>query len=676
MALLALVQRIMGERNPEASLGDVCDRARAITGAAIAGIALVDEAWSRIERMVIAGLDDDLTARVTATLAIDPDRRRVLETRQPAVLVNSDPRGDPTALGLPPEHPPVHAVLLAPVASPTRVYGWFALVDKADGSPFGDFDQQVATMLGAHVGVAYENAQQMRQLVAQADALRAQEDDADFAMSIAQMGVSFRDVHSSEIQVSRALAHVLDLPPGARSITRKEFLSRVHPDDAPFVERAVADAVANRSGFELEYRFYTPSRGWRWLRSAGRVTSNREGEPARVFSSIIDVTERRSLEDQLHHAQKMEAIGQLAGGVAHDFNNILTAIGGYAQLLLESAVDLRQRRDIEEIIAAAERGATLTRRLLTFSRRQVLEAVVLDVNALVDDMGAMLRRIIGENIRLTTRLAPDLPHVRADRSQLEQVVLNLVVNARDAIEGSGAICVETAAVVVDQPSALARPALRPGSYVTITVSDTGCGMDEEIKTRLFEPFFTTKPRGQGTGLGLATVYGIVTQTGGSVGVTSEPGAGSTFTVYLPAVELTPVGAVRPPATRRVVPVQGAAGTILLVEDERPVRLLARRILERAGYTVVAASNLAEAEALASTLESIDLLLTDVIMPGGTGPELFRRLAAARPGLRVLFMSGYAEQDLVDRSTMAGAPFLEKPFTMQGLITKVRAVLDG
>ncbi|HXH24790.1 MAG TPA: PAS domain-containing protein, partial [Vicinamibacterales bacterium] len=408
-ALLDLAQQIMAERDPETLLGDVCHRARTITGTAIAGIALVDEAWTRIERMVIAGLDDDLTARVAATLTIDAATRRVLETRQPVVLANPDPDGDPTALGLPPDHPPIHAVLLAPLASPTRVYGWFALVDKADGSPFDDFDQQVATMLGAHVGVAYENAQQMRQLRVQADALRAHEDDADFAMSIANVGVSFRDVHSNEMQLSRALARLLDLPPGVRSITREEFLSRVHPDDAPRVDRAVADAVANRSGFELEYRFHTPSRGWRWLRSAGRVTSNREGQPVRVFSSIMDVTERRSLEEQLHHAQKMEAIGQLAGGVAHDFNNILTAIGGYAQLLRESAVDPRQRRDIEEIIAAAERAASLTRRLLAFSRRQVLEAVVLDVNALVNDMASMLQRIIGEDIRLATRLAPDLP---------------------------------------------------------------------------------------------------------------------------------------------------------------------------------------------------------------------------------------------------------------------------
>jgi signal transduction histidine kinase len=500
--------------------------------------------------------------------------------------------------------------------------------------------------------------------------LRDHEDDVDFAMSVARVGVSYRQLDASEITVSRSLASLLGFPPGTLRITRDDLFRNIHPDDLERVKGAVGDAVTLGSEFQIEYRWQS-GESWRWLRSNGRVTS-RPGQPARLFTSIADVTERRSLELQLQQVQKMEAIGQLAGGVAHDFNNLLTAIGGYASLLHEAADRPGQREDLEEILKATRRAAALTKLLLAFSRRLIVEPTVIDLNSLIDELAAMLRRILGENIHLTTRLLADGGAVRADRGQLEQVVMNLVVNARDAIGSRGVIRLETSVVMLGSEAAGLRMATRPGRYLLFSVSDTGHGMGEDTKARLFEPFFTTKARGQGTGLGLATVYGIVAQTGGSIDVLSEPGKGSTFTVYLPLHDqpAKPAPAVDPKGGT------GGTETILLAEDEAPVRSLARVILERAGYTVVEAATPAEAEARSLSMPTIDLLLTDVVMPGGTGPELFRQLSARRPSLRVLFMSGYAERDLFDKAAVAHAgAFLPKPFSKQELNARVRETLD-
>jgi signal transduction histidine kinase/CheY-like chemotaxis protein len=510
------------------------------------------------------------------------------------------------------------------------------------------------------------------ELFARVKELEEQLEQTEIALSVARVGLSYRDHQSNDIMLSHSLAELLGLPPGTASITREDFLARVHPDDAAKVDRTVREAVSRGAEFELEYRIHAGERGWRWFRSNGRVTATGRGQQ-RVFSGMADVTERRSLESQLHHAQKMDAIGQLAGGVAHDFNNIMTAISGYSRLLLESAGDA-QRGDIEEIVKAADRAASLTKQLLAFSSRQVVETAVIDVNDLVQDMAAMLQRIIGEDIELVTSLGSALPPIRGDRSQLEQVVMNLVVNARDATSGGGVIRIETSSVEVQEPSGTAaQPPPPAGEYVALTVSDTGRGMTDETKAHLFEPFFTTKPRGQGTGLGLATVYGIVTRGGGSIAVSSELGTGTVFTIYLPAQ-----GHAAPSRTvaAAAVGTRGGSEIVLLAEDEPSVRMLARRVLQRAGYDVVEAANPAEAEAKAAAMPVIDVLLTDVMMPGGTGPDLFRRLAATRPSLRVVFMSGYAERELFDHAAIdRAAPFLEKPFTVEALMARIREVLD-
>ena len=669
--LLEHSQRLMAERDPAALLRHVVSAARDITHAAIAGVGIFSDDGTRFEDLISVGLEENAVADLKQLLALDRDNpgRRVIATREPVVVTN--PSGDPQAIGLPASHPPVHSFLFVPIASPSRVYGWLALVEKVGAPAFSDVDTQLATTFGAQAGIVYENARLMSQLQAQAEELRAQDEQTDFAMSAARVGVSYHDLGSSWVVVSKSLARMLGLPPDVRGISQDEIYERTHPDDRARVRAAVEKAVRDISDFGLAFRLLLPE-GVRWFQFDGRVDSNDRGEPARVVGVLADITDRRSLELQFRQAQKMEAVGQLAGGVAHDFNNLLTAIVGYSRFALDWATAPEQRRDLEEIIKAAGRAAALTKQLLSFSSRHVMETVSIDLNLLIVDMVTMLRRVIGEDIDLTMSLAAELSAVRADRSQLEQVVMNLVLNARDAIGGGGTVQLETATVTIDGSAAMHRPGLKAGSYVTLTVSDTGCGMSDDTKARLFEPFFTTKPRGQGTGLGLATVYGIIVQSGGAIHVESEPDYGSAFTVYLPS-ETSPV-----PVTERHAEPQRVPGSasVLLVEDEQAVRELVRIILERAGYAVVEAANPDVAETLFDAMKSVDLLLTDVVMPGRSGFDLFHRLLEKQPSLRVLFISGYTDYAMFDSASVErDLAFLEKPFSAEGLVAKVQEVLS-
>lgn len=389
-----------------------------------------------------------------------------------------------------------------------------------------------------------------------------------------------------------------------------------------------------------------------------------------------DITERRELQAQLLQSQKMEAIGRLAGGISHDFNNMLTAILGFSDLLLDGAPpEAPWREEVGEIRRAATRAAELTRQLLAFSRKQVLQSVVLDLNVLVADMERMLRRLVGEHIALHTVRAARPMTVRMDPAQLEQALVNLVVNAADAMPHGGQLTIESALVNLDAGYAATHPGVAPGPHVMLGVSDTGVGMSREILERAFEPFFTTKPQGQGTGLGLSTVYGIVSQGGGHLFAYSEPGQGSTFKLYFPFVDAE---ATRLPERGAPLEEPGGAETILVVEDEDLVRHLVVRILERLGYRVLTAAAGDEALAIMATMtEPVHLLLTDVVMPRMTGHELARRLLADRPELKVLYVSGYTENTIVHHGVLdPGVHFLEKPFTHEALARKVREVLDG
>jgi two-component system, cell cycle sensor histidine kinase and response regulator CckA len=406
------------------------------------------------------------------------------------------------------------------------------------------------------------------------------------------------------------------------------------------------------------------------------ITSDRllfDGRDAQLVLAI-DVTDRRLLETQLRLAQKMEAVGLLAGGVAHDFNNLLTVILGYGSLLASRfAPDAADREEIDEILRASERAAALTRQLLAFSRRQVLEPVVLCVNELIANLEKMLRRLIEENVELVTRLDPVLANVRADPGQLEQVIMNLVVNARDAMPKGGTLTIETANISLDDSYAQRHVAVQAGRYVMVAVSDTGTGMDAETQAHIFEPFFTTKEKGRGTGLGLSTVYGIVKQSGGNIWVYSEPGEGTTFKVYLPRVDAT-IDSGEQEAFDS--PRAAEAETILLVEDDPSIRALARRVLEEHGYRVLDAGSGNDAlERHRSEVGVIRLLLTDLVMPGMGGAELASVLQEQRAGMRVLFMSGYTDDGVVRNGLLgSGRAFLQKPFTPSVLMRKVRDVL--
>ena len=401
------------------------------------------------------------------------------------------------------------------------------------------------------------------------------------------------------------------------------------------------------------------------------------------FTGIVrDISEKRAaeeahgvLEAQYRESQKMDAIGQLAGGIAHDFNNLLTVISGYCELLRdELGPASHHQADLTEIERAAARAASLTRQLLAFSRRQILEPRVLSLSDSLHDMEPMLKRLIGEQIKVLVRTPPDIGHVQADPGQIEQVVLNLAINARDAMPGGGTLLLELTDIVLDESYTRRHVDAAEGPHVMLAVSDTGMGMDAATASRVFEPFFTTKPQGKGTGLGLSTVHGIVKQSGGSIEVYSEPGRGTTFKIYLPRVDapidVTPLGA---PEKAR-----GGSETVLLLEDEEAVRALAERILAQHGYRVLVAATPREAlDIAAGYQDSLHLLLSDMVLPEMSGPSLAEKLLAGRPGLSVLYMSGYTDHAIVHSGMLEhDTPFIQKPFTPEALLLKVREVLDG
>ncbi|MGZ4481355.1 MAG: PAS domain S-box protein [Gaiellales bacterium] len=456
--------------------------------------------------------------------------------------------------------------------------------------------------------------------------------------------------------------------PLARWLEEEGFWrSLVHPDDRDLAELYFGEAVGRREDYEFEYRVRSADGRLVCIRDVVRVIADGAGG-VRLRGVMMDVTARRELERRLLQSQKMEAVGQLAGGVAHDFNNLLTVISGYVNLLLARTEDEPQRSQLAEIKRAAERASELTAQLLAFSRRAPSQAELVDLNELVRGVEMMLSRLIDEDIALRIETAPALPTVRADRGQLEQVLVNLVVNARDAMPAGGEIRIETYATELGAEAASDR-GLPPGQHLVLAVSDTGSGMTEETKARIFEPFFTTKEQGKGTGLGLATVYGIVQQSGGHILVDSELGRGSCFSVVLPALE-QPSEEEHEPQDRDPAP------TVLVVEDEPALRRLARSVLEAEGYHTYEAANGRQAlEFLERHQGVIELVLTDVVMPEVSGPELGVRLASLRPETRVLYMSGYADSRLLNRGISDKRTYvLRKPFTpeeLAGLVATIR-----
>jgi PAS domain S-box-containing protein len=442
------------------------------------------------------------------------------------------------------------------------------------------------------------------------------------------------------------------------------------PDGAEEAQAHLSGGAPRPPFFETQLVHRDGSRVWI---ETGFTSVHKGGAVVGHLAVARDVSERKQLAERLRQAQKMEAVGRLAGAVAHDFNNLLTIIFGRTDILAGEALSEDARHCVEMIQATATRAAALTGQLLAFSRRQGLKPRVLDLNEVVAGMEAMLRRLIPENIDLRLTLDPGTGRVKADPGQLEQALLNLVVNARDAMRTGGRLTITTAAVELDETGARQHGDAPPGPYALLAVSDTGIGIDEQARVHLFEPFFTTKPRSGGTGLGLATVYGIVTQSGGHIVVDGAPGRGATFRVYLPRVD-EPLEPVARPG-RVLVPM--GVETVLLVEDEIEVRTLIRDVLTRKGYTVLEAKDVADALRIAEDHRSpIHLLVTDVVMPDLDGRELAERVLALCPGTKVLYISGYADGMVHDGALEPGVAFLQKPFTTSALALKVREVLDG
>ncbi len=451
------------------------------------------------------------------------------------------------------------------------------------------------------------------------------------------------------------------------------YLPDSERDKTVAVLRKVIDSDMPCRGFETKR--YTKDGAVLDISVSASRHLDHEGRPAGMIVILSDITEQKRLQEQLRQASKMEAIGQLAGGVAHDFNNLLTAMMGYSNILLQKIPeDADYREQVYQIGRASERAASLTRQLLAFGRKQNLELKVIDLNSAIAEFTKILGRLIGENIELVTRLDDSLALVEADPSQIEQILMNLAVNARDAMPGAGSLTLETANVILDEDYARSRPDVTVGKYVRIAISDNGCGMDGATVQRIFDPFFTTKEKGVGTGLGLSTVYGIVKQHHGHVAVYSEPGVGTTFNVYLPAVDQHP-DVISEATTSRSE--RHGAETVLLVEDEEIVRNLASEVLEMLGYRVLAASDPGEALNVSREYRApIDLLVTDVVLPKMDGKTLYTLLSPERPEMAVLYVSGYTEGFIVQHGVLLpGVHFLQKPFTVTSLSAKVREVLD-
>jgi PAS domain S-box-containing protein len=554
----------------------------------------------------------------------------------------------------------------APLRQGHKVFGVIALQSYDPEIRYRERDKEILTYVSQHISVALSRKRQE-------EALRASEARHRSLVESAVYGMYRSTLDGRFLDVNPALVQMLGYS-SADELLSVDMAREVYADPD---QRAAVIQAYNELG-----RLGTYELRWKrkdghpiTVRLSGTPFKNERGETLGFEMIAEDISERRTLEEQLRQSQKMEAVGRLAGGIAHDFNNLLTVIKGYSELMLD---DLDQtdplRHEVDEIKKAADRAASLTRQLLAFSRQQVLAPKVLDLNLVVHNMDRLLHRLLGEDIDLFTVLEPGLGRVKADPGQVEQVIMNLAVNARDAMPQGGKLTIETANVDLDEAYARDHAAVKPGRYVLIAVSDNGTGMPDKVKSRIFEPFFTTKEVGKGTGLGLSTVYGIIKQSGGYIWVYSEVGQGSTFKVYLPRVDVpadSPLSLSREPARR-------GSETVLIVEDEDGVRALVRQVLHKHGYNVLEARHGGEALLMCERHQGkIDMLLTDVVLQQMSGRELAERLLKLRPAMKVLYVSGYADDAIVHHGVLtAGMAFLQKPFTTEALARKIRYVLDG
>ena len=683
-ALIELGQQLAAERDPLYLLESFCHSARRIVGARYAAIIVLDDGRETVRHFYTSGMQHDMASRIGAPPIGRGLFRKLL--REGALVRIGSVKDDPNSEGFPPNHPKMGSFLGAAIASSNGIYGALYLTDKLGSDEFSEADERLIAMLVAQVGVAYENAKRFEELQRRA---------AELTQTVSQRERAEEELREANqtlqslVQTSPLAIIALDLEGNVRSWnsaaerlfgwSESEVIGlriQIIPDDE-------WDAFYNSLDITRKAGTFTGFETTRIRNDGSLIDVSLSAAPlvdgkGNINGSVVviaDITERKHLEEQFRQAQKMEAVGRLAGGVAHDFNNLLTAIIGYSQLALARLHrEDPMRREIEEIEQAGHRAAGLTNQLLAFSRRQVLQPQVLDLNAVVANLGKMLERLIGEDIVLVTTLAPDIGFVKADPGQIEQIIMNLAVNSRDAMPDGGRLTIETFNADLDESYTAEHIGARPGPNVVLAVSDNGCGIDKETQSNIFEPFFTTKELGKGTGLGLSTVYGIVQQSGGHIGLYSEPGKGTTFKVYLPRLE--EAGQKHESGVTERESLEGSE-TVLLVEDEDSVRELARRILEAYGYVVLAAGGRDEALSICKAHEgSLHLMLTDVVMPGTSGRELAQLVATNHPEITVLYMSGYTDDAIVQHGVLgADTQFLQKPFSPMALARKVRETID-
>jgi two-component system cell cycle sensor histidine kinase/response regulator CckA len=569
-------------------------------------------------------------------------------------------------------HHGLRACWSTPIASQDgKILGTFAIYYREPRTPESQHLQLIAH--ATHLaGIAIERDRAKAELRAAESRYRTLVERLPAITYVAELGAE-----GPWHYVSPQIESILGFSPEEWLADPMNWMDRIQPEDRHIALAAEKRFQETHELFQAEYRMFARDGRVLWFRDEAVMLRDTDSQRLLMQGVLYDITERKRLEDQLRHSQKMEAVGQLAGGVAHDFNNLLMLIQAHNERLRERlAASDPAHKDAVEIERAVTRAASLTCQLLAFSRKQVLQPKVLDLNAVLSGVATMLDRLIGKNIELNVAPARSLWRVKADPGQMEQVILNLAVNARDAMPQGGKLVIETRNVEVDEAYARSHEAVSPGRYVRLTISDTGIGMDTETQARMFEPFFTTKEPGKGTGLGLATVYGVVKQTGGCIWVSSAPGQGTTFEIYLPQIEEVEGSAASGKKTQLSNAPNGTE-TVLLVEDQDGIRELVGEFLRRNGYTVLLAVDGDEALRVAAAHgDVINLLLTDVLMPNIGGRELAERLTQVRPQMRVLFMSGYPEHAALGGESMGPpAAVLQKPFSMDNLARKIRSLFD-
>jgi two-component system cell cycle sensor histidine kinase/response regulator CckA len=574
--------------------------------------------------------------------------------------------------GLPEQVGGADTLLLAPIHSPGTLYGSMCLARAEGGVPFSPEEIDLAAILGGLVGRIYENGslytaarQQAEDLAKSEERFRQLADNIPevFWIASAETGQAIYVSPAYETVWGRSVQSFYDRP--------SSWLETVVPEDAALVQAFLEQS--RRGEAAEEFRILRPDGSVRWVWVRSFPVRDAEGRLERLAGVTLDITERRNLDQQFRQAQKMEAVGRLAGGVAHDFNNLLGVVMGYGESALRALPGEHPvRPKIHQILRAAERATGVTRQLLLFSRKHVAEPRVLDLNTIIRDMERILHRLIGEDLELVVICGTPLGTIRADVHEVEQVLMNLAVNARDAMPQGGRLTIKTARARIGARPAAGQEGIPPGDYVTVAVADNGTGIPSHVKAHIFEPFFTTKAPDRGTGLGLSTVYGIVSQAKGHIVVDSREGLGTTFTVYFPEVAGVPDRAGDVSTS-----VPDGHETVLLVEDDEALRSVTTEMLQECGYEVLdVAGGAAAGHLVADYVGSIDLLVTDMVMPGMSGPEAAERILAHRPGIKVLFVSGYAGAELTgQRGVPPGSAFLQKPFTLGELARKVREALD-